>query len=83
MTELSHGTIAPCLEPAAIAELGTKSSTVINASAAISLKRIADALEALTAAGASGPLQGEIWGFVSNLAWEAGRNFQAGTRTDR
>lgn len=71
------------LEPSAVATLGTATSTVIDASAAISLKRIADALEALTTAGATGPLQGDIWGFVSNLAWEAGRNFQAGTRTDR
>lgn len=50
---------------------------VIDLSQAISLKRIADALN-------SPSLDlGIMTGNIQNIAWEAGRSFQAGTRTDR
>lgn len=47
-------------------------------SQAISLKRIADSLEKLSAMD-----HVELTSLVTNLAWEAGRNFQSGLRTDR
>lgn len=59
-------------EAAQIAD-GMKAAMV---SQAISLKRIADGLTAIGDAGA-------LTGTISNMAWEAGRSFAAGQRTDR
>ena len=72
------------LEPSALyCGFDVREPIVAALSTAVSLKRIADALEALTMAGAGHRLHEELIGPVTNLAWEAGRNFQAGTRTDR
>ena len=48
----------------------------VQISQAISLKRIADVLEKV-------PDLSSLHGDITNMAWEAGRSFQAGTRTDR
>ncbi len=44
-------------------------------SQAVSLKRIADAV--------TGGLDANQFGGLTNLAWEMGRSFEAGRRTDR
>jgi hypothetical protein len=64
---------------ATLLERGTVGDTEhehVVSSIAISLKRIADVLTG-EADGAA------LQSLVTNLAWEAGRSFQAGTRTDR
>lgn len=53
----------------------TVGDTHIQLSIAISLKRLADVL-------ASGSLEG-LHGTITNMAWEAGRNFAAGQGTGR
>lgn len=54
---------------------GDVRNTEVTLSAAISLKRIADALDSA----GQGEMPG-LFGFVTNLAWEAGRSFAAGQR---
>lgn len=64
--------VLPLLEPI-VADLGSVCTSLGEAatiSAAISLKRIADAL----------PDGGGIHGFVMDLAYQAGTNFEAGKR---
>ena len=75
------------LEPSALCcGFDVREPIVAALSTAVSLKRIADALEALTSLAKPGAVQNglyDIQSSITNLAWEAGRNFQAGTRTDR
>lgn len=63
--------------------VGNQSGLVVDqmaVSMAISLKRIADRLDAL---GSGEDMDPRLHNTITNLAWEAGRSFQAGTRTDR
>lgn len=55
------------------------SNWAIGVSAAVSLKRIADVLERLEKL----EVTPGMFHTVQNLAWEAGRSFQQGIRTDR
>lgn len=52
---------------------------IAQASIAISLKRLADVAEKLT----DNDAHISLTNLVQHLAWEAGRSFQHGTRTDR
>lgn len=70
--------LAAHLEPAAVRELGTKSETVLQASAAVSLKRIADALETLVAPASGFGLNDLL---SENHLWNLGRAFGNGQRT--
>lgn len=54
---------------------------IAQASIAISLKRLADVADKLTAS--DHDTRVDLTNFVQHLAWEAGRSFQHGTRTDR
>lgn len=70
------------LEPSALhAGFDVREPIVSALSQAVSLKRIADALEMLTRP--SHDQSVEFTNLVQHIAWEAGRSFQQGTRTDR
>jgi type 1 glutamine amidotransferase len=76
--------VADQIEPAARDMIGDGDEMLIAAaSIAISTKRQADALEKIAGALTSGEGLDGLHGTISNMAWEAGRSFQAGTRTDR
>jgi hypothetical protein len=62
--------LASLLEPAAIAQLGTDNTTVLHASIAVSLKRIADRLECP-----------DPYGELTRLMWEFGDQFGRGMRS--
>lgn len=63
-------TAESALEPVAVKRLGTDNSIVLQLSAAISLKRIADVLEGLTGVGPD----------IENIAERAGQAFELGRR---
>lgn len=75
------------LEPSALyCGFDVREPIVAALSTAVSLKRIADALEALTAlTSGDGVHQAHtaLHFAITNAAYEAGRSFQAGTRSDR
>lgn len=54
---------------------------IAQASIAISLKRLADVADKLTVGNYDAIIA--LTSFIQNIAWEAGRSFQQGTRTDR
>lgn len=68
------------LEDEAFLMFGDDCQSLYLSSIAISLKRIADRLDAL---GSGEDMDPRLHNTITNLAWEAGRSFQAGTRTDR
>lgn len=69
MSDLELGMKLPISSPAMAVEV----------SKAVSLKRIADVLERLEKL----EITPTVFHTVQNLAWEAGRSFQQGIRTDK
>lgn len=72
LSHLEPGVIFPGAEKM---DLVTVEDSHIQLSIAISLKRVADALTTVNV--------GDLHGTITNMAWEAGRSFAAGQRTDR